>query len=245
MEYIKLSEMEKEALRKLIKDEFSTKYCSNYKNYKQYFIQSFSKNHVSELFYLYDIYFLNNEIGKIVKDNIQFSTSKKMTRIAGKTIYKKSINSELLEIRISSVILLNFYANNDCKLVCGIEVKDPLEALQIILEHEICHAIEFISFGNSNCKNKRFKTLSANIFSHKGIYHGLPIIKSSNSCNKKNNFKVGDKVLFEFKNCIYNGIISNITKRATVMVQDNFGSYIDKFGYKYNKWYVPIERLYK
>ncbi len=226
MEYIKLSEIEKEALRKLIKDEFSMKYCSNYKNYEQYFIQSFNKNHVSELFYLYD-------------------TSKKMTRIAGKTIYKKSINSELLEIRISSVILLNFYVNNERKLVCGIEVKDPFEALQIILEHEICHAIEFISFGNSNCKNKRFKTLSASIFSHKGIYHGLPIIRTSNSCNKKNNFKVGDKVLFEFKNCIYNGIISNITKRATVMVQDNFGSYIDKFGYKYNKWYVPIERLYK
>jgi len=169
-----------------------------------------------------------------------------MSSAGGKTIYKKNKNNVTFEIRVSMKILNNFYKISSEKRVSGIIVKDPIDALQIILEHEICHLIEFYYFGNSNCKGARFKKLSIDIFSHKTIYHELPTDKKiAMTKQSKNSIRVGDNVSFIFKTKIYTGIVANITKRATVMVKDNKGLFSDKNGQRFTKWYVPLNNLEK
>lgn len=90
-----------------------------------------------------------------------------------------------------------------------------------ILEHEIIHLLEMIIFKNSSCKNKRFKTIVKNIFGHSDVTHQL--VTQKEVANKKMNLKIGDRVTFEFDGKRYFGFITNITKRATVMVRDKKG----------------------
>ncbi|MPM45165.1 hypothetical protein SDC9_91851 [bioreactor metagenome] len=235
--------------RNLIKNEF-LKLLENNKN--SFIINSLdeksiklSDSFIEKLFYLYDDSFFRGQLGKFIGDKIKFSISKRMTSAGGKTIYSKTVQGFNYEIRISLPVLNNFYLTNSEKRVSGLVVLDPIEALMIIMEHEICHVIEFNNYGQSNCKAYRFKKISREIFNHKGIYHEIPSRKSLSKENKSINISVGDKVKFSYKDKTYEGLVFNITKRATVMVLDSKGQYKDKKGNRYGKWYVPLSNLRK
>ncbi len=134
-----------------------------------------------------------------------------------------------------------YYQIGRTKTVCGIETKNSLEALQIVFEHELCHAMEMINYGNSSCKAKRFKDFAYKVFGHTESHHKMPtnreIVKT------KYGIGIGDKVIFTFENNNLNGFISNINKRATVMVKNNEGDFVDDKGNRYKKYYVPPEAL--
>lgn len=200
---------------------------------------------IEKLFDLYDNYFFEGELKKALGNNIVFSLSKRMTSAGGKTIFRRNSNSSEYEIRISLVILNNFYLKTSEKKVSGIIVSDPIEALMLIMEHEICHVVEFYNYGDSNCKGKSFRDISSGVFNHKGIYHDIPTRKNLNPNLEISDISIGDKVSFIYRGKKYVGIVANITKRATVMVLDKGGAYKDKEGNRYTKWYVPIINLSK
>jgi len=198
------------------------------------------------IFDQYDTYFLNNYFKNNFLGNIKFSFSKRMTRSAGLTIVPKNIaylkqEEEIYEIRIGINFFLRYYDINREKKVNGIITSDALNALQLVFEHEMCHIIEFYVFKNSSCKKQRFRIISKNIFGHQGVYHGLPT--NSEISKIQFGFKIGDKVSFTRGNNNFQGIISSINKRATVMVIDKGGRYVDTKGNKYSKWYVPLGYL--
>ncbi|MEG0773367.1 SprT-like domain-containing protein [Clostridium sp.] len=229
--------------RRIIKEEFS-KICVKSMGVDTEVVTLQSMD-VEKLFYLYDKYFFYGQLRLCLDKTIKFSVSTRMTSAGGKTIYKKTSTGKEYEIRISLVVLNNFYLNSNEKKVSGLVVSSDIEALQIILEHEICHVLEFHNYGISSCKGLRFKKMSSEIFGHKSIYHEIPSRSTLKYKDKKPSISIGDKVIFEHKNKEYKGLVTNITKRATVMVLDIRGRYQDKDGKRYTKWYVPIINLCK
>jgi hypothetical protein len=198
------------------------------------------------LFELYDGIFLNHWFERNYKGKIIFSLSRRMTRSAGKTLCPKNpgnIKSEdlVIEIRIGVDFFFQYDLLDGSKAVCGIKTSSSLEALQLVFEHELCHAIEFILFGESSCSRPRFKALANSLFGHTESYHRLPTNREIAS--KRMGLRLGDTVSFAFEGRQLTGILYNINKRATVMVRDPKGPLADKHGNRYTKYYVPLSFL--
>ena len=198
------------------------------------------------LFYLYDEEFFNNYFSESFKGTLIFSLSTRMTSAAGKTIYSRKIKllheeEETYEIRMGIKFFYQYYKVERDKIVSGINTKDSLEAFQIVFEHELCHLIELHLYKESSCKKIRFKTMVNCIFAHTDVVHQLPSQKEIIS--KDYGLNIGQKVSFISDSIKYNGIIYKINKRATVMVKDSKGTYRDKNGNTYSKWYVHFGQL--
>jgi hypothetical protein len=230
---------EKEYMRNFIKKEFCRKYKINIYNS----IDILTIDNISSLIHMYDNYGLNKYLTKAIPKGIKVSTSNRMTSSGGKTIFSKRGKELTYEIRISNKVIKRFIEDDRSKNVCGIKASDALDALMLILEHEICHVIEFSKYGNSNCKDQRFKSIAFNLFGHKSSYH--EIFKNENTLNKNisESFIKGQVIQFIHKDILYEGKIININKRATVMVKDINGAYIDNHGINYSKWYIPLNLL--
>ncbi len=214
-------------------------------NIKSKNFKSISVRDLELIFELYDRIFFENWFGSFFKGKIMYSLSKRMTRSAGLTICpKKAIKNPeelILEIRIGVNFFFRYDQLEGSKLVSGIETHNALEALLLVFEHELCHVLEFILYKKSSCKGKRFKTIALNIFGHTDSYHKLPSQKQI--VHENMGLHIGDSVYFTFEGKKLNGILYNITKRATVMVKDKKGPYRDKIGNRYSKYYVPLEYL--
>ncbi len=200
------------------------------------------------MFFFYDQVLFGNWFKDNFEGDLRFSLSRRMTKSAGLTIYPKEAHGVVpgkatIEIRIGVDFLFHYDSLEGNKLVCGIETANSLGALQVVFEHEICHVIEFICFGVSNCRKDRFKSISWNLFGHTESYHDLPTPRQIAS--KRLGLNIGDPVSFELEGRILRGIINNISKRATVMVKDNKGSFTDEQGNRYAKYYVPLTLLNK
>lgn len=200
------------------------------------------------LYNLYDEIFFNSWFKHNFKGKIKFTLSRQLKRAAGNTkVMKKfeQLRPEDVEfqIKISINHLVNFDKVDRDKHVGGIEVKNKLDSLMLVLEHELCHVIEFLIYKESNCKKERFKNLIYNIFGHNETTHGLVSIKEANY--KDYGFLVGDEIKFIYNDILMDGIISRINKRATVMTKNEQGKYIDKKGQRYAKYYVPLNVLIK
>lgn len=239
---LKYSEKETKEKRQEVYNIFISKSL----NVKSGIITKISNEDLALLFEMYDSSFLKGYFKNRSKLKLSFSLSKRMTRSAGKTMYPRNlvnmrIEDASFEIRMGVNFFFRYYETKRDKMVNGINTEDSLDAFQLVFEHEICHLIELIEFKDSNCKNDRFKTISSNIFGHKGVYHELPT--SGETANIKYGFEIGEKISFVFENTKYRGFISNINKRATIMVVDNNGQYIDKNKIKYKKYYVPLNKL--
>lgn len=224
--------------RDLIKIKFKNSFCEDN-------ILKISSKDIKYLFNLYDEAFFNLDLSNNLKGNIKFSSSNRMTKSAGKTIYFAKGTLKNFEIRISNIILIDYLneIQNNEKKVCGLIVEDFFHAFMLILEHEICHVIEFYNYGSSNCKNKRFKTIANMLFGHKSSYHEL--LKSHSISKSTEEFKIGQVISFTYKGIEKTGIIANVTKRATIMVRDKNGIYLDSEKNRYSKWYVPLTLIKK
>lgn len=215
-------------------------------NIKTGTVSAMSTDDISLLFRLYDRIFFGGWFSENYRGKLKFSLSRRMTKSAGLTICPKNagrIKPEDLEIeiRIGVDFFFQYGLIEGSKTVCGIETENSLEALQLVFEHELCHVIEFIHYKRSNCKGKRFKALANNLFGHTESWHKLPTNKQI--ANQRLGLKIGDTVEFEYKGRSLKGFISNINKRATVMVRDSRGPLIDRKGNRYSRYYVPLTRL--
>lgn len=229
----------KEIIRKII--ELSP-------NIKDEVISTISSGDLRLIFDLYDEFFLDDWFKKYYKGEMKFTLSRRMTKSAGITIFPKYVNagmdtSSSFEIRIGIDFFFNYNMLEGNKVVCGIKTGNSLKALLVVFEHEICHVLEFIHIGRSNCGGEHFKNLARNLFGHKESHHQLPTHKSIVA--HKLGIRVGNKVSFRYENKEFTGIIHNINKRATVMVKDEKGQFVDKDGHRYAKFYVPPELLKK
>lgn len=228
----------REEIKKLIK--------SNSVNIKNSNINTISVADLHLLFLYYDQVFLKNWFQKNFKGKIIFSLSQRMIKSAGLTHCPKNIatmkqEEVVIEIKIGIDFFFQYGTVKGRDIVCGIKTNNSLNALLLVFEHELCHAIEFICFGKSSCKGNRFKTLAGNLFGHVNSYHELPTYKQIAS--KKFGLNIGDTVLFNFEGKILKGVLYNINKRATVMVRNDSGPFIDNEGKRYSKYYVPLTLL--
>lgn len=223
-------------LRKVIKDTI----IRNLRIKDVHSLSAVSLETIKEAIDLYDSYVLNDYVKKNIKDGIKVSLSKRMTSAGGKTIFLKKGSSKEFEIRISLSILKEYIDSNYKGKICGVHGEDVLDGLMLIMEHELCHVLEFSAYGTSNCKGRRFKAMAWKLFRHGTSTHEVISQKSSQGIS---NVRVGQKVSFIYKGDSYSGVVAGINKRATVMVKDSKGQYKDKKGDTFNKWYVPLTML--
>ncbi len=192
------------------------------------------------MFELYDQYFFNRFFQEHHKQKVFFNLSDRMTRSGGKITYAQQ--TETYTISLSTTLIFQTFHDVTREVaVNGIVCHNRLEATMRILEHEIIHLLEWVRFGFSNCSQPRFQDLGYNIFGHTEVTHQL--VTQTERARKKFNLGVGDKVSFEYNRITYQGFISRITKRATVMVIDPDGEYKDFQGNRYCKYYIPLSAL--
>lgn len=215
-------------------------------NIKTTKITNMAGEDICKLFFLYDEVFFNHWFSSSFKGRFRFSLSRRMTRSAGMTVCPKNImamrpESVVIEIKISPDMILNYGTLEDSTMVAGKHAESSLEALQLVLEHEIIHAIEFIAYGRSSCKASRFKTMANNIFGHTESTHSLAT-PGRIACEDLG-IRIGSRVVFTYEGKSLSGIVSNVNKRATVMVSDKRGMWQDSKGKSYSKYYVPLSAL--
>jgi hypothetical protein len=203
----------------------------------------------SDLYILYNLYdeiFLNHYFRDQFKGKLKFLFSRQLTSSGGLTrcIYnlsKVKPQDYSFEIKIAVNFLFDYNKTNRDKIVNGYTTKDALDAMLLIFEHELCHVIEFLHTNKSSCKKQPFKTMASELFAHTDVYHGLPTKREISTIEY--GIKVGQKVSFDFEGKIKKGFVKAINKRATIMVEDTRGSYVDKLGNRYSKYYVPVNQL--
>lgn len=220
----------------------------NSENIKSGKIKSISHRDLRVLYEFYEEIFFDNWFRDNYKGQIRFDLSRRMTKSAGLTKCPKNVSElEPEQILITICIGVDFFFKYDhlegSKNVCGIKTTDSLEALQIVFEHEMVHALEFILFHNSNCGKERFKNTVHNLFGHTESHHEIPTNKII--AREKLGINIGDKIEFAFEDKALVGYITNINKRATVMVENPHGIYLDSSGKKYMKYYVPLSCIKK
>lgn len=195
---------------------------------------------LKRLFELYDQHFFNGFFYDNCKDKLTFRLSSRMTKTAGKVTHHKQSNS--YTISLSTILLFQTFEDvQETVRVNGIVCYDRLEAAMRVLEHEIIHLMELTVHGISSCSNNKFKHKAKKIFGHTDVTHQL--ITQEVRALSKYELKIGDEVLFEFEGEVHRGIIYKITKRATVMVKNSNGDFMDSKGYRYTKYYIPLQFL--
>ena len=169
-----------------------------------------------------------------------------MTRAGGKTtLYRRRIPGGQVqahyEIAVASrMLFMTFKDVQRPVVVCGLTCTNRLEALQRILEHEIIHLAELVTYGKSGCGGRRFKELAAGIFGHAGTKHAL--VTPMEHAAAQHGIRVGSLVCFDFEGRRLVGRVNRAHSRATVLVEDAKGlPYSD--GKKYQKFYVPFGML--
>jgi hypothetical protein len=219
-------------------------------NLKQPNFERISTQDLARLFGLYDLAFFKGLLAEAAQRNtgqpLAFRLSSTMTRASGKTfLYRRRTSDGKVranyEIAVAGRMLFMTFKQTDRPVVvCGLACKDRLEALQRIMEHEIIHLAEMVTYGKSRCSSRRFKELAANIFGHAGTKHDL--VTPREHAAVQHGVRVGSVVSFEFEGRRLVGRVNQVNRRATVLVEDAEGPrYSD--GKKYQKFYVPLKGL--
>ena len=210
---------------------------------------NFTTIHTSDLkrlFAEYDRRFFKAQIGPTLgRTPLRFRLSKRMTRAGGKTTQYGGPNHPsypLYEISVSTTLLFQCFAGEDHRsiTVSGVTCHDRMEALQRIMEHELVHLLEMLLWTKSSCSAGRFQSIASRFFGHKGNTHEL--ITPGERALVKFGIKPGAHVRFCFDGAHHTGIVTRITKRATVLVRDG-GGVLHTDGNRYSTFYVPVEWL--
>lgn len=200
---------------------------------------------VREAFWKYDKVFLGGYFQRTYPGELAFSISSRMTRAAGKTLWRKNApeNQQKIEIRMSVDFVFAHDMLGRKKRVNGIETRDNIDAFLLVLEHEICHALEVAMYGSSSCAAERFRGMAFSLFGHTEAFHELPT--NGEIVRSVMGIEPGDTVGFSYQGEEKIGKVASIKKRAAVMVQDEEGMYQDRHGRRYTKYYVPIYEMKK
>jgi len=187
---------------------------------------------------LYDRVFLSGFLSSMLP-GIQVTLSSRMTSSAGKFICMRGPFRRIkhAEIRMSSDFL--FRLENGSYELNGLSVGTPQEAFLVVFEHELCHALETIIYGETG-HSARFLELANGLFGHTASRHRLPTRRQMASAS---GLMLGSRVSFSYQGDTLHGVITYIGKMATVMVPSSQGDYRDKRGCRYIKYRVPLSKL--
>jgi hypothetical protein len=208
---------------------------------------NFTSIHSSDLEFLfarYDETFFDGLLHETIKRS-GAPISFRMTKVGGTTTKYRMARGpgprSSYEIAISSTLLFaTFYDVQRPIMVTGVECRDRIECLQRIFEHELIHLAEMLIWDDSSCSRQRFQSLAFQFFTHTEATHQL--ITPGERASLKFGIRTGDKVRFRIDGASYEGFVNRITKRATVLVENDCSPlYSD--GKRYAKYYVPISQL--
>ena len=124
----------------------------------------------------YDRVFLNGWLEQHLAVPLRLTLSGRLSKAAGKTLTRyKQRSKEILymEIRIGTGFLFQHHPLQWEKTVGGLPARDGLEALMLVMEHELCHVLEFSLGGASNCSRDRFQDLALGLFGHMASHHQM------------------------------------------------------------------------
>lgn len=200
---------------------------------------------LERLFKLYDRLFFEGLCGgNLGQDELRFRLSRRMTRSGGKTtrfVRRDRPAERFFEIAVSSTLLYATFSDVERSItVTGNDCRNRLEALQRIFEHEMIHLIEMLVWERSSCSAPRFLGMASRFFGHTDHRHKL--VTPRERALTKFHVRAGNRVRFRFDGAEHVGVVNRITKRATVLVEDEHGPpYSD--GKRYSKFYVPVGLL--
>jgi hypothetical protein len=204
---------------------------------------------LERLFALYDLSFFQGEFRRALGEQpLRFRVSPRMTKAAGKTLRRRILrpagdgpSQDDFEIAISSTLLYQTFRDVERSVtVSGIECHDRLEALQRVFEHELIHLVELALWDRSSCTAARFRSIATRFFGHTAHTHKL--ITPRERALRKFGIRRGDRVVFRSNGEYLEGIVNRITKRATILVEDETGPrYSD--GKRYTRFYVQLSKL--
>ncbi len=198
------------------------------------------------LYRLYDEHFFAGEVQPLVMNRcgvpVEFRVSRAMTSAGGKTITRRhrkpsGIAGTHYEIAVSTSLLFNSFTQDSRPvIIAGQLCPDRLDALMRIMEHELIHLLELLTFGNSSCSRTRFLTFAQRLFGHMHAKHQLVTAREhAATCHQ---VRVGQKVRFTHKGEELEGFVNRVGLRATVLVADPRGNRYSDGGI-YVKFLVP------
>ncbi len=199
-------------------------------------------NDLQLLFKAYDARFLDGRCAQALESApLTFRLAKRMTKTAGTTTLFRARDGRVrYEIAISTSLLFDGFGPADREVtVCGLPVADRLEALQRVFEHEFIHLCENLSWGDSNCSGQRFQFIATGLFGHQSHKHAL-ITRGERAAEV--GIRPGARVTFPHEGQRLLGVVNRVTKRATVLVEDESGRRFSDGRY-YVTYYVPLRVL--
>ena len=200
--------------------------------------------HLEQIFTLIDAAVFEGGIARAIQArgaHLGFRVSRRMTRAGGKTRWRTGPRHDAFEIAISEPLLLQSFGEVDRAVhVNGLRCHDRIDAFQRVMEHEILHLVEFLEWGTSSCSAPLFLERASCLFGHTATRHRL--VTQSERARVIRGVQRGSRVRFPWKGRWLTGQVRRITRRATVLVPSVTGvPYTD--GQRYEKYYVPLERL--
>jgi hypothetical protein len=193
----------------------------------------------------YDLFFCNHlsRLLMATRSHLHFEASTRMSS-AGANISQRGAGNTQRVYRVAvsaPVLAASFRTPGQAFLVNGVQCTDRLEALQLILEHELVHLYELLTTGRS-AHGPTFRRTAWDLFGHTDVRHALMTPRTHVSTAL--NLRLGDRVSFPFAGRRLVGKLNRVTRRATVLVPDPGGvQYTD--GQYYRKFYVPVDALTK
>jgi hypothetical protein len=202
---------------------------------------------VIELFEAYDGVFFDGKIrGALAGRPLTFRLARRATSRGGslhrfrRTTPAPGMASEWFEMTVSTSLLFDsFGADGRPVRIGGRECVDRLDALQRIVEHEIIHLVEYLRWGQSSCAGARFRWLVRAVFGHTQADHTLVTPRERAAAG---GVVRGRRVAFLFDGNRYEGIVTRVTRRATVLVPHPSGEPMSDGG-RYLRFYVPVAQL--
>ena len=190
------------------------------------------------LFTGYDRRFFAGELGERTGAGLSFRWSTRLSSSGGVTRWWRT--EQRWEIAIARDLMKRSFSNPGREVrTCGLVCADRLDAVMRIFEHELCHLSEVLETGGSSCKRRPFQGLAEGLFGHREHTHRLVTPREE---AHGVGIVPGCRVRFGYAGRETQGVVSRITKRATVLVEDPAGGWVWR-GVRVTKIYVPLERL--
>lgn len=218
--------------------EILTALCASDGGFCRTPVASVRQETLTRMLRLYDELFLAGLLGRKLPV-LCVTLSSRLTSSAGKFICVRGPFGRIkeAEIRMSSDFLLRL--NDGPFDLNGLSVSTPQEAFLVVFEHELCHALETVLFGQTG-HSQRFLSLAHGLFGHTATRHKLPTRRQAAA---QDGLIVGKTVSFSYQGKRLTGFITYIGKTATVMVPSPVGEYRDTAGRRYVKYRVPLSKL--
>lgn len=220
------------------RDQILDSLCASDEGFRKVPVSSIKPETLQDMLGLYDRHFFSGLLADKLPD-LSVTLSSRMTSSAGKFICTRGPFRRIkhAEIRMSSDFL--FRLQEGPFELNGLSVNTPQEAFLIVFEHELCHAIETVVFGETG-HSSRFMSLANGLFGHTAARHRLPTRRQEAS---DSGLRIGSRVSFIYRNQTMSGILTYIGKTATVMVPSPQGEYRDRTGRRFTKYRVPLAKL--